>query len=194
MLVGRERSGASRAPAARLLDSAGGLAGIAVLGPRDIAAFAGVHETRALRLSAAIELGRRVHIALGELCREPMSSYQEVESWARPRLSALEHEEVWLLCLDGRNALRSSRRVAQGGAHGCALTPKDILTPALKDAASAIVLVHNHPSGDPTPSPEDVHMTRAVAEACNVVGVPLLDHIVVARGGSRSVFEAADAA
>ena len=55
--------------------------------------------------------------------------------------------------------------------------------------ASAIVLVHNHPSGDPTPSPEDVAMTRAVAAACDVVGVPLLDHVVVARGGASSLFE-----
>jgi DNA repair protein RadC len=73
--------------------------------------------------------------------------------------------------------------------HGCALTPRDVLGPALRDAASAIVVIHNHPSGDPEPSPEDIAMTRAVAAACDVVGVPLLDHVVVAKGGATSLLE-----
>lgn len=190
LLVGPARRRSGRAPAARLLDQAGGLAGIARMGARDIAASARVRADRALRVSAAIELGRRVHAALVEPRGETIGSFREVERWAAPRLVHLEHEEVWLLCLDGRNALASARRVAQGGAHGCALTPRDVLTPALREAASAIVLVHNHPSGDPTPSPEDAHMTRVLAGACEVVGVPLLDHVVVARAGASSVFEA----
>jgi DNA repair protein RadC len=99
----------------------------------------------------------------------------------------LDHEEMWLLSLDGRSALGSSRRVGQGGLHGLALTAKDILRPALRDGASAIVLVHNHPSGDPTPSPEDVSMTRAVVSACSAVGLPLLDHVIVAREGAASL-------
>ena len=182
--------GGARASAAKILDRAGGLAGIARMGTHDIARSARVRADRALRVSAAVELGRRVHAALAEPEREVFGSFREVERWAMPRLGHLEHEEVWLLCVDGRNALKSARRVAQGGAHGCALTPRDVLTPALREAASAIVLVHNHPSGDPTPSPEDARMTRALAEACDVVGVPLLDHVVVARTGSSSVFEA----
>jgi DNA repair protein RadC len=119
-----------------------------------------------------------------------VGSFEAVERWARPRLVALDHEEVWLLGLDGRNGLRSSRRIAQGGAHGCALTPRDVLAPALREGASAIVLVHNHPSGDPTPSPEDLAMTEAVARACQVVGIPLLDHVVVARSGAASIGDA----
>ena len=109
--------------------------------------------------------------------------------WAGPRLANLEHEEVWLLALDGRNGLKSARRIAQGGMHACALTTRDVLAPALRDAASAIVLVHNHPSGDPRPSPEDVNMTSLVARACEVVGMHLLDHVIVARGGSASLLE-----
>ena len=101
---------------------------------------------------------------------------------------------MWLLSLDGRNGLKSARRIAQGGMHACALTTRDVLAPALRDAASAIVLVHNHPSGDPRPSPEDVSMTRAVASACEVVGVPLLDHVVVARGGAASLLDSGTAA
>jgi DNA repair protein RadC len=102
-------------------------------------------------------------------------------------LATLDHEEVWVLSLDGRNGIKGVRRVAQGGVHGCALTAREILRPALVAAATALVLVHNHPSGDPTPSEYDVHMTRAVAAAADVVGLSLLDHVVVARDGARSL-------
>jgi DNA repair protein RadC len=59
----------------------------------------------------------------------------------------------------------------------------------VREAASAIVLLHNHPSGDPRPSPEDIAMTREIARACEVIGVPLLDHVIVARGGAASLLE-----
>ncbi|HEY5962310.1 MAG TPA: JAB domain-containing protein, partial [Polyangiaceae bacterium] len=114
---------------------------------------------------------------------------EAVVAWARPRLLALDHEEVWLLCLDGRNGMHSSRRISQGGLHGCALTPRDILCPALRDGASSIVLVHNHPSGDPMPSDADLRMTSQVDVACATVGVPLLDHVVIAWDGATSLLE-----
>jgi DNA repair protein RadC len=175
--------------AATLLESEGGLLGLSRGTPHGLRGRRGIGPVKAVRIAAAFELGRRAQI--GALASAPVRllGYEAVVDWARPRLALLEHEEVWLLALDGQNSLKSARRIAQGGAHGCALTTRDVLSPALRDAASAIVLVHNHPSGDPTPSPEDVQMTRAVAAACDVVGVPLLDHVVVARGGASSLFE-----
>lgn len=175
--------------AATLLESEGGLVRLSRGTPHGLRQRRGIGPVKAVRLAAAFELGRRAQIgALGAIPPR-LPGYREVVDWARPRLATLEHEEVWLLTLDGQNALKSARRIAQGGAHGCALTTRDVLAPALRDAASAIVLVHNHPSGDPTPSPEDVAMTRAVSAACDVVGVPLLDHVVVARDGASSLFE-----
>jgi DNA repair protein RadC len=73
--------------------------------------------------------------------------------------------------------------VAQGGLHGCSVHPRDILRAALADAASAILLVHNHPSADPTPSMEDLAMTRMIAEAAAIVGTPLLDHVIIGASG-----------
>jgi DNA repair protein RadC len=144
----------------------------------------------ATRVCAAFELGRR---AVGHLDDErrgasPMSA-EAVARWAKPRLVHLDHEEVWVLCLDGRSALLCARQVGRGGVHGCALLARDVLVPIVREAASAFVLVHNHPSGDPTPSREDLDMTRALAAAADVVCVPLLDHVIVARGGHRSMFE-----
>jgi DNA repair protein RadC len=175
--------------AAHLLEASGGLPGLLRTGPHGLARR-GIGPAKAARVAAALELGRRA--LLGQLAEERLSldCFEHVVHWARPRLATLEHEEVWLLSLDGRYGLKSARRIAQGGLHGCALLTRDVLGPALRDGASAIVLVHNHPSGDPTPSAEDVAMTRAVRVAAELVGIPLLDHVIVARAGARSLTEA----
>jgi DNA repair protein RadC len=175
--------------AANLIRDIGGLERLERVGPYRLAEQRGIGLVKATRLLAAVELGRRV--TLRALCdeREVVGSFESVAAWAQPRLAGLDHEEVWLLCLDGRNALRSARCIARGGLHGCALRPADVLRPALQDAATGIVLVHNHPSGDPTPSLADIEMTRALVEACQVLGLYLLDHVIVARAGAESLRE-----
>jgi DNA repair protein RadC len=172
-----------------LLEAAGGLEGIARLGPHAFATQPGVGPVKAARLAAALELGRRVLIRTLSEHRPVIDCFEAVAKWARPRLAALEHEEVWLLCLDGRSGLKASMRIAQGGLHGCALTARDVLAPAVKNGAAAILLIHNHPSGDPQPSPDDVEMTKHVARCADLIGIPLLDHVVVARSGARSIMD-----
>jgi DNA repair protein RadC len=168
-----------------LLDRFGGIEGIAQLGPAVLAEQPGVGWVKALRISAALELGRRFgHRALRP--RTPMRTSAAVASWSSARLGMLQHEEMWALSLDGRSALRGARRVAQGGLHHCTVSPRDVLRAAIADAASALVLVHNHPSGDPTPSGEDVAMTREVASASAVMGIPLVDHVIVTGDGRHS--------
>jgi DNA repair protein RadC len=175
--------------AAALLEQSGGLVGLSRLGPHGLANRRGIGPAKAARIAASLELGWRAWLrALGEE-RTVFGCFESVARWAEPRLACLDHEEVWLLGLDGRNGLKSAQRIAQGGLHGCALVPRDVLRPAVRDASSAIVLVHNHPSGDPRPSPEDVEMTRLVSAACEVIGVPLLDHVIVARSGAASLLE-----
>ncbi len=173
--------------AAELIESFGGLVCLGRAGVRRLARQPGIGLGKATRLLAGIELGRRVAQLCAQSGGEGLGCFDDIVRWAGPRLAPLPHEEVWLLCLDGRNALRSARRVAQGGRHGCALTPADVLRPAIEEAASGIALVHNHPSGDPTPSHADIVMTAALEEACRVVGLSLVDHVVVARAGAESV-------
>jgi DNA repair protein RadC len=140
------------------------------------------------RLAALTELVRRLNSS--ERSATHIRSASDVLLWAGPRLVHLEHEELWLLCVDGNHVLTAAERVAQGGLHGCGVTARDVLRPAVRNAAAAVVVVHNHPSGDPTPSLEDVAMTEQLAQACNILGVPLLDHVVVARAGARSAVAA----
>jgi DNA repair protein RadC len=189
LLLGTGSAGESAAlSAAALLESSGGLVGIARLGPHALARR-GVGPAKATRIAAAVELGRRALLRVLNEERVVVDCFERVVGWAQPRLGGLEHEEVWLLSLDGKYGLKSARRIAQGGLHGCALLTRDVLSPALRDGASAIVLVHNHPSGDPTPSPEDIAMTRAVRAAGELVGIPLIDHVVVSRSGACSLAE-----
>lgn len=120
-----------------------------------------------------------VELPAGKLC-----DAASVGAFYGARLGDLDHEVVLAVAVDGQNRVLGEFQVARGGRHGAAVTAADVLRPVIRAAASAFMLVHNHPSGDPTPSADDVQMTKALRDAGLVVGVPLLDHIVVAaRGG-----------
>jgi DNA repair protein RadC len=192
------------APFSALLEKAGGLEALARSDPFEIAAHlegrdldamsenasrARAHRTtleKARALAAAFELGRRIEIARTEPVTK-LTSASIVAAWATPRLATLTHEELWMLALDGRGHLRVARCIAKGGLHGAAVQAAHPIRAAPRADASAFVLVHNHPSGDPTPSKEDIALTAQVGAAGDIAGVPLLDHIVVARAGYACV-------
>jgi DNA repair protein RadC len=172
-----------------LLEQSGGVVGLARMGPHALAQVSGVGLAKAARVGAAFELGRRVLLRSSGTSRLNLASSAEVARWARLRLSELDHEQVWMLALDGRNGLRAAKRIAEGGLHGCSVDPRDVLRAAVREAASAFVLVHNHPSGDPTPSEEDIELTNMVARAASVLGTPLVDHVIIAGGRHTSLFD-----
>ena len=182
LLGSNETGGAVSALASDLLESWGGLVGLSRLGPSALAGQAGVGSIKAMRLLSSFELGWRVFERAARP-RERLVTPEAVAGWFGARIGVLVHEEMWVLSLDGRNGLMGARRVAQGGRHGCSVMARDILRTALVDGASAMVLVHNHPGGDPSPSSQDLEMTEAVAEAAAVVGVPLRDHVIVTSQG-----------
>jgi DNA repair protein RadC len=177
-----------------LVARAGGLERLARTDAHELAAYvapeSGGRSARALRsanaLAAAFELGRRAESARVKP-PDVFGCPADIARWAMPRLAALTHEELWVVGVDGRGRLRGARCIAKGGLHGAAIRPSDPLRAALRLDASAFVLVHNHPSGCPTPSVEDVELTRHVSDAAAVVGVPLLDHVVVAAEGFACV-------
>ncbi len=175
--------------AATLLEEHGGVAGLARAGMGGLAQSTGLGPAKGARLAAAVELGRRAVFAASLDASPKLPDRAAVEAWARARLATLDHEELWLLALDGRHGLRAARRVASGGIHGLHVSVRDVLRIALREAASAFVLVHNHPSGDPAPSDEDVSFTRSVADAAALVGTPMLDHVVIARRRSSSMLD-----
>ena len=175
--------------ASALLDEFGGLSGLSRAGLGALSARAGVGLAKGARVAAAMEMGRRAAAAGTTRAELRFADSRSVDAWARPRLAALDHEELWLLSLDGHHGLRAARRVATGGLHGVHLAASDPLRVALREGASGFVLVHNHPSGEPWPSEQDVLFTRRVAAAADQVGTPLLDHVIVARGGFVSLLD-----
>jgi len=192
LLLGTGHAGESvQVLAHRLLEEQGGIEGLARAGVGELAVRRGVGGAKGARIAAAVELGRRIAAANARLLTIRLPDSRAVDAWGRPRLGALDHEELWMLALDGQNRLRAARRVASGGLHGMFVSPRDPLRAALREGASAFVLVHNHPSGDPTPSAEDVTFTAAVADAACIVSTPLLDHVIVTRSRFASMLELA---
>jgi DNA repair protein RadC len=176
--------GVKESVAARVIEHHGGLAGMTC---STLSHVAGA-ERALLRVAASIEIAKRTWRAQSEgEMRIPHAA--AVAHWGG-FLTALEHEELWVLSLDAKNALRAARRIAMGGLSGLHVGVRDPLRVVVRDAASAFVLVHNHPSGDPTPSEDDVRFTERVVRAADVVGTPLLDHVIVARRGFSSLLDA----
>jgi DNA repair protein RadC len=102
-------------------------------------------------------------------------------------LARRTQERFWVVALDARNRPLSRHLVAQGSLASCMVHPREVFAPLVRRRAAAAILVHNHPSGDPTPSPEDERLTERLVEAGRLLGIPVLDHLVVAREGYYSL-------
>jgi DNA repair protein RadC len=184
------RSGSLERRVHRLMNESGGLPGLLSRGVGGLANELGLGLACGARIAAALELGLRAARLAHDVERAPATSAQDVERWARRRLTSLAHEELWALLLDGRNRIVGERLLARGGLHACALTARDVLRPIVREATAAFVLVHNHPGGDPCPSPQDVTFTKSVTRGCETLGTTMVDHVVVARDGYVSMLEA----
>lgn len=124
---------------------------------------------------AVLELTRRAQ----ETPLERFENPNQVYRWARTHLAALDHEELWCLSIAQTGRLLGTHKLAQGGSAALTVSARDILRTALRHNAHGIVLLHNHPSGDPTPSEQDRWFTTSIRRASNIVGVSLVDHLVV---------------
>jgi DNA repair protein RadC len=148
----------------------------------------GIGEARAVAIQAALELGRR---AAEEVRQEddrvttPRDVYRRFEL----RLRDLRQEEFHVLLLSTQNAVLREVMVTRGILDASVVHPREVFAPALAEAAAAVILVHNHPSGDPTPSPADREVTRQLVEAGRVIGIPVRDHVVVGNGRYASFLD-----
>lgn len=139
----------------------------------------GVGPAKAARIVAAFELALR----LGREARPATAQIREPDDVARlmaPRLGDLPVEEFHLLALDSRSRVRRDVLITRGLLNSSLVHPREVFRPAIAEAAAGIVVVHNHPSGDPTPSPEDVAVTRQLVAAGRLLDVPVYDHVIVA--------------
>jgi len=188
VLGGGARTDAGRALAERLLDATGGVERLDRLDRRTWAALGERSGRRAAALAAALEVGRRA-AATPLRAGGPVKDAAAVHAHFRGRLPQLDREVFYVLLLDGKNRVQSEVRVSEGSLTAALVHPREVFAPAIRDAAAALILVHNHPSGDPTPSAEDRAITERLRQVGDLVGIRVLDHVVIGRARYASMAE-----
>ena len=166
-----------------VVTAAGGLATLARATPAELAEAHGVGAAQAARLAAGFELGRRALRPAPD--RRGLTQPRDVLDLLRPRLAGLEQELFFAIALDGRNRVIDAVEIARGQLTGVEVHPREVFRPLIRMAAAGAVVAHNHPSGDPTPSGDDIGLTRRLRAVGELVGIPIVDHIVIA--GDRCV-------
>lgn len=162
----------------RLLRETGGLRGLADLGVEQLCEQRGIGPAKALQLLSALELGRRM--ARTELEDKPViRSPQDVSTLVMEDLRYLQQEHFVALFLNTKNRVIGRETLSVGSLNAAIVHPREVFRAAVKRSAASIICVHNHPSGDPAPSPEDIQLTNRLSEAGHIIGIEVLDHVII---------------
>jgi len=171
-----------------LLRYGGSLRRLGAADPRELAATAGIGPARACAMVAAFELGRRTS---AEPARRSARIRGPRDVFLRlgPALRDRKQEEFWAIYLDTQNRIVSERRITVGLLNSSLVHPREVFAPAIALAAASCILAHNHPSGDPDPSPEDLEVTQQLVDSGRLLGIPVRDHVVLGDGAFVSLLE-----
>ncbi|MDB5056590.1 MAG: repair protein RadC [Chloroflexi bacterium] len=172
----------------RLLVQYGGLAGLHQAIFATLAAEHGMGQAKTSALKAALELGRRLLLDPGQE-RMRISSPDDVAQLLMMEMHNLEQECLRTVLLNTKNMVLAAPTIYQGSVNSTSFRVGELFREAVRHNATALILVHNHPSGDPTPSPEDVQVTRTLVEAGKMMDIEVLDHLVIGRGKYVSLKE-----
>lgn len=173
----------------RLIAHAGGVHGLTRTAVADLQRVAGVGRARAAQVLAAVELGRRT-LLRDHLTRPRLQSPRQLAGYLLPLYGSHPVERFGVVLLDTRNRLLETKLLGTGSMDTAIIHPREVYRDAIACRAAGLVIFHNHPSGDPTPSPDDVGLTDRMARAGEVVGIALLDHLVLADQSYYSFMEA----
>lgn len=179
LAIGTGRRGESAlAVAERLLSHVGGLRELLDVEVTELQQVPGVGLAKAVSILAAVELGRRIQHAGGEQLFK-IGSPDDAATYLMDKLRFLRKEHFMTLHLDTKHQIVSEEVVSVGSLNASIVHPREIFKTALKRSSAAIICAHNHPSGDPTPSQEDIDVTRRLMAAGRILGIEVLDHIVI---------------
>lgn len=185
------RTGTRRDSAARLAEQLlvkYSLAGLGSLSPGEISGIRGIGPAKAVTIAAAVELGKRM-AALAAAERPVLRSPKEVADLMMPRLRYEKKERFIALLLSTKNHLLGTPTISIGTLSASLVDPRELFREAIVCSAASLILVHNHPSGDPTPSPEDAALTKKLVEAGKMLEISVLDHIIIGDGKYVSLKE-----
>ncbi|MBE0465934.1 MAG: DNA repair protein RadC [Candidatus Desulforudis sp.] len=176
------RSGTAAATAIdlanQLLTGFGGLRGLMDVGIDELQGVRGVGLAKAAQVKAAVELGRRAACRPGA-SRPVVRTPEEAAGLVMEEMRYLDREHFRALVLNTKNHVLAVDKISVGTLNSSAVHPRELFKNAIRRSAAAVVLLHNHPSGDPTPSPQDVDLTKRLVEAGEIIGIPVLDHIII---------------
>lgn len=170
----------------RLLHDCGGLTGLMRMEYEELSRVRGVGESKASKVKAAFELGRRLAAISGE-GKPRIESPEDVVQLLGIEMAALEQEQLRVVLLDTKNHVQSTKMVYQGSVNAASIRTAEVFRDAVRHNAVGIILVHNHPSGDPTPSAADVSVTMDLVKAGEVLDIKVLDHLVIGQGRHTSL-------
>ncbi len=137
----------------------------------------GIGPAKAVAIKAAIEIGRRMSQDI--LQKDTIKSPDDVKNIVMEEMRYFDREHFRVIYLDRKGGIMEMQDISIGGLHSSIVHPREVFKVAVKKSAASIILVHNHPSGDPTPSTEDIEVTRRLIEAGNIMGITVLDHIII---------------
>ena len=171
-----------------LLQKFGGFRGLDAKSVAELREINGIGPAKAAQIKAALEVGKRFFTASSKEKRKIESS-NDVYLLVSPYLRDLPREVFKLLLLTSRNNLISEKTIFEGSLTESLVNSREIIKEALNEAAASIIFIHNHPSGNPQPSKEDKKITSQIINACNLVGINVLDHVIVGKDGYLSFAE-----
>ena len=166
-----------------------GLDGLAKLSLKELSEREGIGRVKAIVLKACFELGKRIVMTYGSNNRIRFLSSEIASEYFEEKMAFLETEEVHVALLDTQQNLISHYVICKGSLNGVALSFREIFRKAVKENASGVIIAHNHPGGDPTPSDADIETTRRLQTCGQMIGITVIDHIIVGRGISFSMLK-----
>ncbi|MBM7623094.1 RadC family protein [Sporohalobacter salinus] len=162
----------------KLLTHTGGLKFINNLSVEELQEIKGIGVAKAAQINATVELGRRIRLANQET-KEVITSPQDVANLLLAKLSFLEKEHFVVLLLNTKNEIISIEDISVGSLSNSIVHPREVFKPAIKRSSAAMILAHNHPSGNPEPSNEDIKVTNRIKRAGKIIGIEILDHLII---------------
>jgi len=190
ILVGSGQSGSTALDVAEgvLAEGRGSLRRLSSFSAASLESVPGVGRATAARIVAAVELGRRAAVDRPTV-EDKIRGAKDVFRRMGPGLRDLDREEFHVLLLTSQHRVIREVLITRGILDASLIHPREVFKPAISESAAAVILLHNHPSGDPTPSAEDHAVTRQLAEAGRTIGIPVLDHVIVGDDGFTSMSE-----
>jgi DNA repair protein RadC len=165
----------------RLLQAFNGIYGLHTASFEEVCAQHGIGEAKACQIKAAIELGNRLRLEKPQE-RPKVNSPTDAAALVQYEMSGLEQEELRVIQLNTRNHVLAISKVYKGSINSSQVRVGELFKEAVRRNSAAIIVVHNHPSGDPTPSPDDIALTRAVVDAGHILDIEVLDHLIIGAG------------